>query len=68
MSPPRKQMGDLMFPNLKNDKSATRTLQLTEATVSASQDYIFFPSIPVYTVFIRVRLIPSVAPAPQFEN
>lgn len=42
MSPSRKQMGVLMFPNLKNYKSATRTLQLTEATVSASQGYIFF--------------------------
>lgn len=31
-----------MFPNLKNYKSATRTLQLTEATVSACQGYIFF--------------------------
>lgn len=37
-----KQMGVLMFPNLKNYKSATRTLQLTEATVSASQGYIVF--------------------------
>lgn len=42
MSPSRKQMGVLMFPNLKNYTSATRTLQLTEATVSACRGYIFF--------------------------
>lgn len=50
MSPSRKQMGVLMFPNLKNYKSATRTLQLTEATVSACQGYIFF-KINLFLIF-----------------